>query len=209
MCLLRFLLRVGLAFAAWLAVVRVVRRLWQLPMPAFLVPVLDMGWRKRVQPPGKVLNQVGLEPGTTVLELGPGTGYFTPEAARRLGPEGRLICLDIAPSSLERLRDKVDRLGLTTVLPCIGDAQRLPLADGSIDQAFLVAVLGEIPDPGRALGELHRVLRPGGVLAVTEFLPDPDYALWQTVQRQVEPCGFRLEERAGNFWTYTLRFRKS
>jgi ubiquinone/menaquinone biosynthesis C-methylase UbiE len=77
-----------------------------------------------------------------------------------------------------------------------------------VDRAFLVTVLPEIPDRRLALAELHRVLRPGGALSVTEEFSDPDYLFLSETIRLVEAVGFRLEERYGTPWVYTANFRK-
>jgi len=78
-----------------------------------------------------------------------------------------------------------------------------------VDRAFLVTVLPEILDQERALAELRRVLKPGGVLSITEEFSDPDYPfLFETVRR-VEAAGFRLERRMGNWWVYTVNFCKA
>lgn len=75
-----------------------------------------------------------------------------------------------------------------------------------VDRAFLVTVLPEIPDQARALAELHRVIKPDGVLSVTEEFCDSHYPFaFETIQR-VEAAGFRLEQRFGNWWIYTLNF---
>jgi ubiquinone/menaquinone biosynthesis C-methylase UbiE len=66
----------------------------------------------------------------------------------------------------------------------------------------------EIPDPARALAELHRVLRPDGTLSITEGFSDPDYLFLSETIRLVEAAGFRFEERFGNLWVYTAIFRK-
>jgi ubiquinone/menaquinone biosynthesis C-methylase UbiE len=68
--------------------------------------------------------------------------------------------------------------------------------------------LPEIPDRERALNELRRVLKPRGILSVTEEFLDPDYPLARTTLRRTEEAGFELEERHGNWWIYTLNFRK-
>ncbi len=72
----------------------------------------------------------------------------------------------------------------------------------------MITVLGEIPDPDRALAELHRVLAPDGVLSIGEAFLDPDYPFSAEAIRRVEAAGFRLAERHGNFWEYALNFRR-
>ncbi len=91
----------------------------------------------------------------------------------------------------------------------VGDAYELDFPDESFDLAFLVAVLGEIPDPVRALREIYRVLKVDGVLSITEMLPDPDYPLRRTVVHWCREAGFELAEKGGNFFYYILNFRKA
>jgi ubiquinone/menaquinone biosynthesis C-methylase UbiE len=85
-------------------------------------------------------------------------------------------------------------------------AYELPFADASLDVVYLVAALMEIPDPQRCLREVKRVLKPGGVLAVTEFLVDPDYPGRKATVRCVEEAGFKTAAVEGNSWNYTIRF---
>ena len=61
----------------------------------------------------------------------------------------------------------------------------------AFDRAFLVTVLGEVPEPERALREIYESLKPGGILSVTEVLPDPDYLPRGRLRRLVEGAGFR------------------
>ncbi len=140
-------------------------------------------------PAAKTLKHFDLRPGQTVLELGPGPGYYTIEASRIVGPAGHLLCLDIQRGMIERL---VARLGdvAGNVDPLVGDAMRLPLRDGAIDRAFLVTVLGEIPDAAAALAELHRVLAPDGTLAIDETMRDPDYVRVGKLQKMCSEAGF-------------------
>lgn len=160
---------------------------------------------------------MGIRPGERVLELGPGPGTFTVEAARHAGPEGRLIAVDIQPKMIAQVKKRVQEAGLTNVETHIANACHLPLDDASVDRAFLVTVLSEIPDQARALAELRRVLqspkpaegKPGGLLSITEEFPDPDYPFASETIRRVEAAGFSLERRFGNFWLYTVNFRKS
>ena len=198
----------GLAFF-WLVVLKVLVRLGggrRAPCPASLACLVNNPVRRRYMRP--VLDRVGIQPGERVLELGPGPGAFTVEAARRVGTEGRLIAVDIQPRMIAQVEKRVREAGLTNVETHVADAYHLPLEDASVDRAFLVGVLPEIPDQARALVELRRVLKSGGLLSVTEEFLDPDYPLaFETIRRVVE-AGFRLEQRFGNFWLYTVNFRK-
>ena len=176
------------------------------PCPASLSWLVDNPLRHCYM--GPVLDRIGIRPGERVLELGPGPGAFTVGAARRVGAEGRLIAVDIQPQMIDRVEKRVREEGLTNVETHVASAHDLPIADQSVDRAFLITVLPEIPEPGRALAELHRVLQPGGVLSITEEFYDPHYLFLPETIRLVGAAGFRLEERFGNLWVYTANFRK-
>jgi ubiquinone/menaquinone biosynthesis C-methylase UbiE len=82
----------------------------------------------------------------------------------------------------------------------------MPLADCSLDCAFLVTVLGEVPDRPKALAELRRVLKPGGILSITESLPEPDYQFPDVVRDLCQASGFRLLEYHQRFLGFTMNF---
>ena len=191
----------------WVVVVRVVARFaGGEPCPyalAWLVNNPVRRWYMRA-----TLDRAGVQPGERVLELGPGPGAFTVEAARRTEPGGRLVAVDIQPRMIAAVEKRVGEAGLTNVETYVASAYELPLEDGSVDRAFLVTVLPEIPDRGRALAELRRVLKPGGVLSITEEFLDPDYPLARTTIDWAQAAGFELAERHGNWWIYTLNFHK-
>ncbi len=200
----------GLAFI-WLVVMKVISRIAagfgiSGPCPAAIGWIVDNPIRRNYTRP--LLDRVGIRPGERVLELGPGPGIFTVEAARRVGAQGRLVAVDIQPRMIAQVAARVRQAGLGNVETHVASAHALPLPAASVDRAFLVTVLGEIPDPARALAELHRVLTPDGVLSVSEEFLDPDYPLAAETIRRVEAAGFRLAERHGSFWLYTLNFHK-
>jgi len=161
------------------------------------------GWLQPVRP---VLDKFGLRPGATVLELGPGPGYFSVEAARIVGPEGRIVCLDLQPGMLQMLAGRLGEASVRNACPLAGDATRLPLAAASVDAAFLVTVLGEIPDRPQALAELRRVLKPGGVLSFSESLTDPDYVFQASLRDLCRAMGFRELSCSGERLGYTMTF---
>ena len=195
----------------WLFPLKVLARLahrygHSTPCPSSFAWLVNNPIRRRYMRP--LLDRVGIRPGEHVLELGPGPGTFTVDAARRVGPEGRIIAVDIQPEMIAQVDRRVREAGLTNVETHVAGAYTLPLDDASVDRAFLVTVLPEIPDQGRALAELHRVLKPGGVLSITEEFTDPHYPFPSETIRRVEAAGFRLERRMGNWWIYTANFLK-
>jgi ubiquinone/menaquinone biosynthesis C-methylase UbiE len=179
------------------------------PCPFSARWVLHLPLRGLVHPVNRTLRESHVQPGRTVLELGPGTGYFTLEAARMVGPQGRLVCLDLQPEMAVALTERLAACEVRNTDVVIGEAGTLPLADGSVDCAFLVTVLGEIPDRPRAVRELHRVLAPGGILSVTETFPDPDYQFMGSVRDLTRVAGFQMLEEIRRFLGYTSNFARS
>ena len=72
----------------------------------------------------------------------------------------------------------------------------------------MIAVISEIPEPERAMREFYRVLSPSGTLAFSELLFDPDYPLAKTLIRLASYADFRLKNKLGNFFSYTVVFEK-
>ncbi len=210
--LLRRLGRIALVILGWLVffqtVIRLVRRYIKFPAPSFITVILDSRLRKAIQPPEQVIGWMDIRKGMTVLELGPGAGTFTVVAARHAGPDGRVYAIDIQPEMIAKVQARVDAMGLSNVTARVASAYELPMPDASVDRLYLVTVLAEIPDKPRALAEFRRVLKPGGLLAVGEFLPDPDYPLRRTTKRWCETAGFLPAGGFGSLLHYLLLFAK-
>ncbi len=177
------------------------------PMPFTEAGTLRNPLRGLIHPVRRTLERAHVEPGATVLEVGPGTGYFSVEASRMIGGGGRLLCLDIQRPMLAELAEHLREAGVINADLLLGAATRLPLADDSVDSAYLVAVIGEVPDRPQALWELRRVLRRGGVLSITETLTDPDYQLEDSVRDVCRAVGFEPLEHVRGLLGYTMNFR--
>jgi ubiquinone/menaquinone biosynthesis C-methylase UbiE len=149
---------------------------------------------------------LGPQPGERVLEIGPGTGYYTLDLAEWTGPEGAIELLDLQQEMLDHTIRRAREHGLWNVNATRGDAQELGFEDDSFDAAILVTVLGEIPDQDAALREVNRVLRDGGRLIVGELFGDPHMVAFGSLRRRAEEAGLRFEERVGPKVGYFARF---
>jgi ubiquinone/menaquinone biosynthesis C-methylase UbiE len=166
-----------------LVIVRIVRRFYKFPIPEFLTPFIDNPLRRRLQPYEKVVADIGLRTGMKVLEVGPGAGGYTLAAARRVGPTGQIIAIDIEPKIVERLKRRVEKEAVLNVDPRVANIFALSFEAATFDAIYMVTVVGEIPTPMRAMREFHRVLKPGGILGFSELIFDPDYPRPSTIQR--------------------------
>ena len=144
-------------------------------------------------------------PGERVLEIGPGTGYYTLDLAEWVGPDGRVEIFDLQQEFLDHVIGRAGERGLANVVPTQGDATALPYEDASIDAVALTAVLGEIPDPVAALREIRRVLKPGGRLVVGELFGDPHFTTLAGLERQAAGAGLTVETHSGNWFAYFAR----
>ena len=144
--------------------------------------------------------------GERILEIGPGTGYYSLDLADWIGPSGTLEIFDIQQEMLDHTTGRATEAGITNVVPTRGDAADLPYEDDSVDAVVLTTVLGEIPEGDRALAEIARVLRPGGRLVVGELMGDPHYVSFGSLKNRGAEAGLRCAERVGGWLGYFARF---
>jgi ubiquinone/menaquinone biosynthesis C-methylase UbiE len=147
-------------------------------------------------------------PGERVLEIGPGTGYYTLDLAQWVEPDGMVEVFDIQQEMLDHTMRRAGQRGLANVSATRGDATGLPYEDDSFDAALLVAVLGEIPEGDAALRELRRVLKPAGRLIVGELFGDPHLTTFGSLRHRAEEASLFLDARSGNWLGYFARFLK-
>jgi protein-L-isoaspartate O-methyltransferase len=148
------------------------------------------------------------KPGERILEVGPGTGYYTLDVAEWVKPDGEVDILDLQREMLDHTMRRAGERGLANITPTQSDATAMPYEDATYDAAYLVTVLGEIPDQDAAFRELARVLRPGGRLVVGELLGDPHYVRLAPMRLRASGAGLTFERRVGNALGYFARFAK-
>ena len=111
-----------------------------------------------------------LREGATFLDLGCGAGLDSIIAARRVGPNGRVIGIDFSDAMLGHARGAAAQAGIDNVIFCRADAEHLPLADASVDGALVNGIFNLNPARERIFHELARVVRKGGTVDSAELI---------------------------------------
>jgi predicted methyltransferase len=179
-------------FVGW----RLASRVWSLPCPSLVGWALESPFYAWMTGTEKTIQRIGLRPGQRVLEIGPGPGRLLIPAAQRVLPDGEVVGIDIQPGMVERLNKRATMANVSNLTAILGDATQPIVTEASFDVAFLVTT------------QCFRALKPGGVLSVTEMLPDPHYQSKATVKRLAEAAGFQLNSVEGGAWLFTANFIK-
>ncbi len=171
--------------------------------PWWLGYLLASPVRRLVQDPAAILAPFVRE-GMTVLEPGPGMGFYTLELARLVGPRGKVVAVDVQPRMLLGLRRRAQRAGILDRIDARQvSGERMGLDDlaGQVDFTLAFAVVHELPSPERFFGEASAAMKPGGRLLLAEprsHVSEPDFAATLRIAGQ---SGFRVESDPAIRWS--------
>jgi SAM-dependent methyltransferase len=121
------------------------------------------------QKPAEVVEVMAIEPGSTVADIGAGTGYFMPHLSKAVGPEGEVLALDIEADMVRYMKQRAERDGLLNVAPRQVAPDDPQLGAGSVDRVLIVNTWHHIADRAGYAAKLEQALRPGGAIYIVDF----------------------------------------
>jgi ubiquinone/menaquinone biosynthesis C-methylase UbiE len=176
-------------------------RIFAQPMGVAGAEWLDRRERLDEEEPDLAMRLIRVERGSTVADLGAGSGYFTVRLAKAVGMAGKVYAVDIQQGMLDLLQRAVTKEKLTNVIPVLGavDDPRLPAA--SVDLVLMVDVYHELSSPQTTLAHLKEALKPGGRLVLLEYRAEdpavpilPEHKMTKAmVKLEVEHEGFKQQ----------------
>jgi len=179
-----------------------------LACPANLTWLLENPYMNSVAGAERILERLRLEKGMTLLDVGSGPGRLTLPAAKRVGTRGDVVALDIQPEMLAKLQARKKAMGIDNIRTINAAAGSAKIDEAYFDRVLLVTVLGEIPNKSEALAVIYRGLKAGGILSVTEVIPDPHYTRLKTVRALCRDAGFVETECFTKPLAFTVNFSK-
>jgi ubiquinone/menaquinone biosynthesis C-methylase UbiE len=179
--------------------------------PWYLGYLLASPVRRLLENPERMLRPY-VRPGMTVLEPGSGMGFFSLPLARLVGPDGRVVCVDLQQRMIDGLRRRARKAGvLDRIETAVCNADDLGIGAWAcrIDLALVIHVIHEVPDEGRFLRQIHAALRPGGTLVVIEPKGHVTPARFEETLALADAAGFSrdLQAAATKALQATLRKR--
>jgi precorrin-6B methylase 2 len=147
-----------------------------------------MGWegaqwleresRAHEERPALLLQELALTPGMTVADIGAGTGYYTWQLAKKVGPGGRVYAVDVQPQMIAMLDSQMAKRGVRNVVSVLGSETTVKLPAASVDLAIMVDVYHELAYPAEVLDSIVAALKPGGRVVFVEYrAEDPAVAI--------------------------------
>ena len=162
-------------------------------------PWLERREREREEDPDLGLRLLKIAKGSTVGDVGAGSGYMSLRLARLVGPQGRVYAVDVQPGMLQLLQQNAAKAKMTNVVPVLGGIDDPKLPAGELDLIIMVDVYHEFSQPQKMLQRMHEALKPGGRLVLFEYrAEDPDVPILplhkmtkKQVKTEVELEGFK------------------
>jgi cyclopropane fatty-acyl-phospholipid synthase-like methyltransferase len=125
--------------------------------------------RELEEAPSQVLEQLKLKPGMVVVDFGCGNGFYTLPMAKQVGPDGKVLAVDIQPEMIQMLKERAANAGVDNIEPILSTEKDTKLPENSVDLLILVDVYHEFSFPAQMLEGIRKSLKDDGVVALLEF----------------------------------------
>jgi ubiquinone/menaquinone biosynthesis C-methylase UbiE len=175
---------------------------WSVPF------TINTPFRRLLHDPQKIVGPY-VKPGMTVMDVGCGVGWFTIPMARMVGDHGKVIAVDLQQRMLNMLRRRAEKAGMATRIDLHKCEQDRLGVDAEADFVLVFAMLHEVPDQRRLLGEIHDCLKRGGKLLLAE---PPIHVSGKTFAKEAaiaEEVGFQIVEQPRLRWCRVVVFVKA
>ena len=158
--------------------------------------------REATEQPEKVLDALQIPEGATVADVGAGVGYFTWRLAKRVGPKGKVIAVEVQQKMLDLMAEDLKRRNITNVEMVLGGVRDPRLPEEAVDLALLVDVYHEFSEPEAMMSGIRRSLKPDGRVVLVEYRKeDPTIPILplhkmsvEEVREEIEPLGFQFQQ---------------
>lgn len=174
-----------------------------------------MGWegaqwleresRAREERPELLLPELALAPGMTVADIGAGTGYYTWQLAKQVGPKGRVYAVDVQPEMISMLDKQMAKRGVRNVVSVLGSETTVKLPPASVDLAIMVDVYHELAYPAEVLDSIVHALKPGGRVVFVEYRAEDPAVMIKPLHKMSERQIRREAMAHGLTWERSIK----
>jgi cyclopropane fatty-acyl-phospholipid synthase-like methyltransferase len=180
-------------------------------------PWLTRDSRNREEEPAKLMAALKLKPGTTVCDLGCGNGFYTLKIAKEVGPEGKVLAVEIQQEMLDLLAKRAEKAGVKNYQPILGTVADPKLPADALDLILIVDVYHEMDHPVEMLAALRKSLKKGGRMVLVEFrAEDPNVPIKEEhkmskaqINKEIPANGFKLVEQFDGLpWQHVMFFER-
>ena len=165
------------------------------------VAFFDRPERDAEERPDQLISALEIPPGSTVADIGSGTGYYTWRLATKVGPKGKVLAVDVQQSMLDLTKTAVTQHNLRNVDYVLAAADDPRLPEKALDLVFIAYAYHEFDNPERVMAAVRRSLKPGGRVVILEYAKESNIApasplhkmSFEEIRREIEPMGFTID----------------
>ncbi len=141
------------------------------------------------------------------MELGPGPGYFSLPVAKKI-TKGKLYLADIQQEMLDYAKKRLEKKNINNVEYYLCNGETFDLHSNYFDVIYMITVLGEVENKESYIKEFYRMLKPNGIVSISELMGDPDKMSIDEIKTLFEKYGFKLYNKYGTKKNFTVNFKK-